>query len=296
MQKKKTLICFGLGYVAQYLIQQLQEESVWTVIGTTRRFSRQQKFQTEDFKVELFDSASKENKFIIPGETTHILISIPPDEQGDPVFKYFKKQILRLQNLEWLGYLSSTSVYGDHAGNWVDEETKCQPKTDRGKQRLEAEQKWLQLYKNYQLPIHIFRLSAIYGPGRSALDMLKDGKVDIVLKPNHFISRIHIDDLVKALLLSMNQPTSGEIFNLADDEPSQSDRVFTFAADLLGIKNLKFVSFDDKHISGFQKEFYIENKRVSNKKIKEVLGLTLKYLNYGQGLRSIYEQSRQEDL
>lgn len=210
--------------------------------------------------------------------TTHLLVSAPPDAHGDP----FVPHLPPLPHLRWAGYLSATSVYGDHQGGWVDETTPPSPSGPRGLQRLHAEQQWQAL----NLPLHIFRLSGIYGPARTVLDELRSGQARRVDKPGQFFSRIHVDDIVQTLLASIQKPNSGTIYTLSDDEPCSSAEVMAYGAQLLGLAPPPLVRFEDANLSPMAQSFYADNRRIRNDRIKSELGIRLKFPTYREGLRA----------
>ena len=218
---------------------------------------------------------------------THILVSIPPDEAGDPVADLHGAELADLPNLRWLGYLSTTGVYGDTGGVRVDEATPVTPGTERAARRVAAERSWLDLSSARGLPAHVFRLPGIYGPGCSAIDQLRAGAARRVDKPGHVFSRIHVDDIAATLQASMAAPDPGQIYNVADDEPAPQAEVVAYAAALLGVEPPPLVPVDDESLSPMARSFYAECRRVSNVKIKSRLGVTLRYPSYREGLASI---------
>ena len=218
-------------------------------------------------------------------DITHILISIPPDEDGDIVLKTYTQNIIDAPLLKWVGYLSTTGVYGDHNGEWVDEDTPPTPKSQRSKNRLLAENQWLDLFKQHGVSVNIFRLAGIYGPGRSSFDRMDKQRID---KPGHYFSRIHVEDIAQVLQKSMFNKDRGELYCLADDEPCESRKVIEYACDLKGLPYPPLVKFEDAQLSEMAQDFYRENKRVSNHKIKNKLGIKLKHTSYKDGLKSIY--------
>ena len=187
--------------------------------------------------------------------------------------------------LHWYGYLSSTSVYGNHFGNWVTEKSKLKPTTERGIARLQAEKKNMNLFKKLNIPVHIFRLPGIYGPGRSIVEKLKKNNL-VIRKKNHFFSRIYVDDIAKAIITSIKKPTPGEIYNLTDDLPETSEKVADYASKIMNLK-LSKIDISDKRVNKKTLDFYKENKKVSNKKIKSMLGWEPVIKNYRLGIRKI---------
>jgi nucleoside-diphosphate-sugar epimerase len=219
---------------------------------------------------------------------THVLHSIPPDAQGiDPVAVYLLPA-LEKADLQWFGYLSTTGVYGDVQGAWVDEQTPTHPQQYRSEHRVAAEQKFL----HAALPTHIFRLPGIYGPGRSVMDRLKAGKAQRIARPGHVFSRIHVEDIVGTLWASMNRPNPPSIYNVADDEPTEPENLLVEASKLLGITPPEAVPFEQAALSPMATTFWSECRRVSNQKIKTELGVVLKYPTYREGLKAILLESQ----
>lgn len=217
---------------------------------------------------------------------THILVTIPPDARGDIVLRHFD---FIGCTLRWVGYLSATSVYGDHQGAWVREDSALNAISPRGRHRLLAESQWLGYQaKHPLLPLHIFRLSGIYGPGRSVLEGIRSGVVQRIDKPGHVFSRIHIEDIVQILKVSINHPQPGEIYNLADDQPAAMAEVIAFGCHMLGVEVPPLTSFEEANLSINLREFYAEHKRVDNHKIKDALGVRLIYPTYKEGLLHCY--------
>ena len=280
------LIFFGAGFCSKFILESL--EGFDEIICTHNLELTSQPFDDKlKIKRMTFSEFSKDHNSLFTG-VTHLLNSIPPIKGRDIVFDLFKKtENANFKELEWLGYLSSTSVYGDHLGKWVDEYTKVNPKTIRGIIRKNVEDSYFKLFKERNIPIHIFRLPGIYGPGRSIIEKLINGKNLVIKKPNQFFSRIYVEDISSAIIKSMKNPTPGEIFNITDNNPCSSEEVTIYAAKLLKIKNLTFIDINSPKINKITKDFYSDNKRVSNKKIKKILGWTPKFENYKLGLEEI---------
>ena len=276
------LLCFGFGYSARALAARLDKRA-WRISATSRDSEGISGTKAQGFHGFLFDS-----KLQIPPDVTHLLISAPPDEQGDPVLHLFQEQLQRhSKNLKWVGYLSTTGVYGDRGGDWVDEESPLEPKTARGQRRLEAERNWLKLYGDFGLPVHLFRLAGIYGPGRNQLLNVRDGSAKRIIKPGQIFSRIHVDDISGVLAASIAKPNPGRAYNVCDDEPCPPQEVVEFAASLLGLPVPPEIPFKDANLSPMAKSFYADSKRVSNGRIKNELGYKLVYPNYRMGLTAI---------
>jgi nucleoside-diphosphate-sugar epimerase len=281
----RRLFCFGLGYCALALIERLDGRGL-TVAGTCQSEDKRQAFADRGIETYRFARAAP-----LPGRalmgTTHLLSSIAPDADGDPVIDRHFFDLARLEGLEWVGYLSSTSVYGDREGAWVDESIEPDPGTPRGKRRLEAERRWLDLWQGFAVPVHVFRLAGIYGPGRSAVDDVRSGRARRVVKPGHYFSRIHVADIAACLEASIARPHPGAIYNVSDDLPESSDRVVSFASSLLGREPPPAIPYDEAELSEMSRSFYLENRRIANRRMKEELGVTLAFPDYRAGLRAI---------
>ncbi len=287
MSTDKKLFCFGYGYTCDYLGYEVLERSGWAVAGTTRDQARREILRARGVQAHIFDYEHP-----LPDIThdlkdvTHILISTPPDDDGDPSFMMHGRDIAQLPNLEWVGYLSTTGVYGDRDGCWVDENSEPSPSAQRGTRRLKAEEQWLSLYKSYGLPVHIFRLAGIYGPGRSALDSLRGGLARSIFKKDHVFGRAHVDDIVNVLLASIDRPMAGEVFNVVDNVPASSHEVVEYAAKILGRAPPPIVNFEEADLAPMTRSFYMDNRRTSNEKIKRVLGVELCYPDFKSGLEA----------
>ena len=192
--------------------------------------------------------------------------------------------------MKWVGYLSTSGVYGNRGGDWVDEESPLEPTTARGQRRLEAERSWLRLHSDFGLPVHLFRLAGIYGPGRNTLLNLRDGSAKRIIKPGQIFSRIHVDDIAGVLAASMAKPNPGRVYNVCDDEPCPPQEVVEYAANLLGMSVPPEIPFEQAELSPMAKSFYADSKRVSNKRIKNELGYRLFYPNYREGLGALKSQ------
>ncbi|MEP4039386.1 SDR family oxidoreductase [Pseudophaeobacter sp.] len=271
---QKTLLCLGYGYTARSLAPQLLARG-WRVIGTAR----------EPVNVPGVEMITWPGEEISLTGVTHVLSSIGPGAMGDPVLAALRDEIAAVAtDLAWFGYLSTTAVYGDREGDWVDEATPVAPTSERGNWRVLAEQQWQQIP---DLPLHIFRLAGIYGPGRGPFAKLMAGKARRIVKPGQVFSRIHVEDIAQALLASMDQPNPGGIYNLCDDDPAPPQDVLGYAAELLGLPIPAEVPFDEAGMTPMARSFYGENKRVHNNRIKSELGVELLYPSYREGLRAV---------
>jgi nucleoside-diphosphate-sugar epimerase len=281
----RHLLCFGLGYSAQSLAPLVAAEG-WVVSGTCRTAEKAMELRALGFAAELFNRDHPLPAAAMSG-VTHVLVSVPPDAVGDPVLDSHGGDIAALRGLAWLGYLSTTGVYGDRDGDWVDETAALRPSGERGRRRIAAERGWLRLWRDRGVPVHIFRLAAIYGPGRSPFEALRAGTARRIDKPGQVFSRIHVDDLARVLLASIRQPRPGAIYNVCDDDPAPQEAVVAHAAALLGVPPPPLVPPAEAGLSAMARSFYDDNKRVRNTLIKRELGVALRYLDYCAGLAAI---------
>lgn len=285
----RHLLCFGFGYSARALARQLGPD--WRITGTSRDEREASTQAADHVRLLRFDRDHRLDLSALTG-VTHILLSVPPDQAGDPVFDGHCNDIAALPDLAWLGYLSTTGVYGDRDGGWVDERAKLQPTGERGRRRVAAESAWLDLWQERGVPVHVFRLAGIYGPGRSPFDALRAGTARRIDKPGQVFSRIHVDDLASVLLASIARPRSGAVYNVCDDEPASPAEVIDHAAALLGMPAPLLVPFEAAELSPMARSFYADNKRVSNALIKAELGVCLRFPSYRDGLTAILAAER----
>ncbi len=283
----KHMLFLGLGYVARHLARQLAGRG-WRISGTARDAEGVRRIGAEGWSGWLFDGTAALPQQAWEG-VTHVLSSVPPGEEGDPVLGMLGGELARrAQALSWVGYLSTVGVYGDHGGAWVDEETPPAPVSERGRRRLAAERAWLGLHERTGVPVHVFRLPGIYGPGRSQLEKVAEGRRKaLVVKEGQVFSRIHVDDLVAALLASIDRPHPGRIYNVVDDEPAPPHEVTLHACRLLGVEPPPRVPFEEAGLSSMARSFYGESKRVSNRRIREELGWEPRYPTYREGLAAL---------
>ena len=277
----KTLISFGHGYSASALAKLLIPLG-WTVYGTTRSADRAESLARTGVIPVLWEQDNMDSVF---AQVSHLLIAAGPDAEGDPTLRLYRDQITTLApQLEWAGYLSTTGVYGDHQGGWVDENTPLTPSTRRGQWRVAAESEWRSIPN---LPLHIFRLAGIYGPGRGPFAKVRNGTARRIIKENQVFSRIHVDDIAQILLASITRPNPGAVYNVCDDLAAPPEDVIAHAADLLGLPIPLAEPFESADMTPMARSFYAESKRVRNDRIKQDLGVTLKYPDYRAGLAAL---------
>ena len=284
----RKLFCFGLGYSALALARALAAGG-WAIAGTVRSAEKARALGAEGIDATVFDGAAPSHEVAraLAG-ATHLLDSIAPTESAVcPPLACFSGEIARLEEVAWCGYLSTTGVYGDHGGGWVDETTPPRPSQERSQRRVAAEEAWLVMHERYGLPVHVFRLAGIYGPGRGVLEQARRGRARRVVKKGQVFSRIHVDDIVAVVQASMARPRPGGVYNVCDDLPEAPEKVAAFACELLGVAPPDEVPFDDAGLSGMAASFYADNKRVSNLRIKRELGVSLRHPSYREGLASL---------
>ncbi|MGB0670653.1 MAG: SDR family oxidoreductase [Rhodospirillales bacterium] len=290
----KRLFVFGLGYTAEALLRQLTREG-WEVAGTTRDRNRAPALEALGARCFPFDRGHPlDEPLRTIGQASHILVTIPPDAEGDIAFDLHGGDIVRANDLAWLGYLSTTGVYGNTDGAEVDEDSPLRPSSPRAQRRVDAEQNWLSLRRERLVPVHIFRLPGIYGPGRSVLDQIREGKAKRIDKPDHHFSRIHVDDIAGVLKASMQAPDPGSIYNVVDDEPAPPALVTYQACQMLSMRPPPLIPFEQAktRMSDMALSFWNDNRCVSNAKIKRDLGYKLRYPTFREGLAAIVKAER----
>ena len=275
-----VLLSFGHGYSASALARLLVPLG-WRVIGTTRSAGKVSTLCQQGVEPLIWPGADLTGAL---DAATHLLISAAPDDDGDPVLNALRKEInARARQFQWVGYLSTTGVYGDHDGDWVDEGSPLTPATVRGQARVRAEADWSTL----GLPLHIFRLAGIYGPGRGPFEKVRQGTARRIIKPGQVFSRIHVTDIAQVLAASIARPNPGRAYNLCDDDPAPPEDVIAFAAQLLGLPVPPAEDFATAQMTPMARSFYAESKKVRNDRIKDELGVKLAYPNYRIGLTAL---------
>lgn len=285
------LFCFGLGYSARALARRLMAEG-WSVSGTCRDDETQRALNDEGMRAFLFD---RENPLADPADilsaATDILSSVPPDADGDPVVDRHGATIAALSHIRWIGYLSTTGVYGDTGGARVSETAPVNPTSARSRRRVEAENRWMDLYSKHRLPVHLFRLAGIYGPGRSTLDQVRGGRARRIDRPGHLFSRIHVDDIATIVRASMARPWPGAVYNVCDDLPAAPSDVVAHACALLGVEAPPVAAYEDAvgEMSAMARSFWNDNRTVDNSRVKRELEIKLRFPDYEAGLKAIVD-------
>ena len=277
---KNTLLCLGYGYSARALARRLVAQG-WRVVGTIRSEDKADAVRADGVEPLLWPC---DLEAALDG-VSHVLSSIAPDAEGDPVLRE-GRAALEAARPKWVGYLSTTGVYGDHGGGWVDEETPTGPATERGKRRVLAEQEWLGVEG---LPVHVFRLAGIYGPGRGPFAKLRRGVAQRIIKKDQIFSRIHVEDIASVLEASIARPDPGRVYNVCDDDPQPPEIVLEHAAEMLGMVPPPAVPFETAEMTPMARSFYADSKRVRNDRMKDELGVKLAYPTHMDGLRAILE-------
>ncbi len=282
-----NLVILGFGYVARALVQHLGDGAEITAIVRTRREEEEAAFPGMRF-LDWSEDASGDAVAEVLGRASHIVSSVPPGKEGDAARELLDRFLPDpVPALRWLALLGTTGPYGDRGGAWVDETAEISPDHVRASLRARQERDWLRRMDGRGWPVHVFRLSGIYGPGRSALDRVRKGTARRIVKDGQVFSRIHVEDIARVLAASMARPIPGAIYNVADDRPAPPQDVIAFAATLLGLPVPPEEPFETAEMTPMARSFYADNRRVSNRRIKEELGVRLAYPDYEAGLRAI---------
>jgi len=285
---KIKVFCFGFGQVAKYFIKKVIKEKHKIELNiSSRKKTNKSKFEVVDLNSYEFDEKKIDKNINTKiQEADYILVSIPPINDEDIVLKNFK-EIIKRTKTKWITYLSATSVYGNHDGEWVNENSATKPTSINGIKRLEAETKWLKFCNENNLPLQIFRLSGIYSAQNNILKRLISGQAKIVKKDNHFFSRIHLEDIANLLFYSMKKFKSNEIYNISDDKPASQEEIASYGSKLLKVKTPEFLELDALE-DGMLKDFYKDSKKVDNQKVKKFFNYKLIYPTYKEGLDKIF--------
>ncbi len=281
------LFCFGFGYTAGHLARRLASSGDWQISGTATTPAGRDQILADGYSGYLFAGDDYDPLIEAALATaTHIVMSAPPGDQGDPALSVYAAPMGN-SPAEWIGYLSTVGVYGDRQGDWVDEDTAPKPGSARTARRVAAEQQWLALGQSTSKRAEIFRLSGIYGPGRSAIDSVRDGSARRVIKPGQVFNRIHVEDIAATLAAAVDRATGHAIFNVTDDEPAPPQDVISYAAGLVGLPVPPDVAYEHATMSPMGRSFYEENRRVRNDRIKSALGVQLRFPTYREGLSAL---------
>ena len=280
--RMKKLLIYGYGYTASYLAETLNTEN-YLIIGSSRE---EKKFNSDNKKVKFINNSQVSN-CLLKDDITHILVSVPPNDLGDIFIQNYRDIITKNKNIEWIGYLSATNVYGDHNGELVSESSQTKPKTKKGINRLVAEKQWLELISKFNLPIKIFRLAGIYGPNRNIKERLIKGLVKNIFKEGQFFSRIHVEDIANILNLSMNNITKNKIYNLADDFSCNLNVIIEYLCEKNSLIKPAQIDFDDMSLDYKKESFFLENKRVDNSLVKKDLLKNFKYQSFKEGYKNL---------
>lgn len=282
-----NLFVFGLGFSGRTIAERRLARGDH-VAGTVRSREKAQVLSAAGVTAHVFGPDGRDDAIDADlAASEALLISVPPGTGGDPVLAAYARQIAAAPKLRWIGYLSTIGVYGDHGGAWVDEQTPVTPANARSRERAGAEQAWLAFGAANNIPVQIFRLAGIYGPGQSQLVQLARGTARRIVKPGQVFNRIHVEDIARAVDASLGRPRQGAIYNVTDNEPAPPQDVVTFAASLCGIEPPREISLDDAGLTEMGRSFYAESKRVRNDLLRNELGVTLAYPTYREGLSAL---------
>jgi nucleoside-diphosphate-sugar epimerase len=283
----KRLFCFGFGYSACALVARLRPLG-WVVEATATTPGGVQRIIQSGAQGYLFDGTAANSEVAAALErATHVVVSAPPDARGDPVLRHHGDALLASPSVGWIGYLSTIGVYGDWQGAWIDEDCTARPQSDRSVRRLAAEQAWSALSAASGKRVVSFRLAGIYGPGRSAIDTLREGTARRLIKPGQVFNRIHVTDIAGVLAAEIARPGRHAVYNVTDDEPAPPQDVVAYGAELLGLPIPPDLPYEAATLSLMAASFYSENKRASNARAKGDLDWTLTYPTYREGLAAI---------
>ncbi|MDE0797045.1 MAG: SDR family oxidoreductase [Alphaproteobacteria bacterium] len=286
MTSPGTLFCFGLGYSAMALSRRL-DAAGWTIRGTCRKPARKAALGALGISAALFDGDTPMDPADLLQGATHVLLSIPPGAEGDPAFRQHAQDIAAAGTVKWVGYFSTTGVYGNRDGDWVDETSDLRPGNERSQRRVDAERDWLSWGDRHGISVQIFRLPGIYGPGRSAVDQVKAGTARRISKPGHVFSRIHVEDIATTVAASIARAQPGGIYNVCDDEPAAPGDVVAYVCELLSREPPPEIPYDEADMSPMAKSFWSDNRRVRNDRMKQDLGVRLDFPDYRIGIRGI---------
>lgn len=283
------LFVFGLGYTGLAFARAMRTETAW-LGGTVRSADKAAELRAEGIDALVFDGKRRGDGVAAAlAAATHVLVTISQGEGGDPVLSLHGDDIMAAPDLGWLGYLSTVGVYGDHGGAWVDEETPSDPRVARTAARIAVEKEWAKLGHRLDVPVGIFRLAGIYGPGRNPFLKLADGTAHRIVKPGQVFNRVHVADIAAMLRAAIARPAA-RLYNVADDEPAPPQEVIAYAAGLMGVAPPPEVPFAAADLSPMARSFYEGNRRISNRRIRQELGVRLAYPTYRDGLSALWRE------
>jgi nucleoside-diphosphate-sugar epimerase len=284
-----NLLVFGYGYTAAAFVRRVRPRFD-AVVATVRSAGKAQAVAADGIGTRVVSPEAADPRVESDIASAQVvLVSVPPGETGDPVLARFGHSLAQAKDLRWVGYLSTIGVYGDHDGGWVDETTPTRPVSRRSRERVAAEEGWLALGQRSGVPVAIFRLAGIYGPGRNPLARIADGSATRIVKPGQVFNRIHVDDIARVLEASLDRPRPGAIYNVTDDEPAPPQDVVAFAAALAGVAPPPETPFEAAEMSPMARSFYGENKRARNGLLRNELGVRLAFPTYREGLTALLE-------
>jgi nucleoside-diphosphate-sugar epimerase len=283
------MMFFGFGFCAAALAPRLQAQN-WQLSASCRTPEKAAQLQARNIRPIIWPEAGALLSADALTGVSHALISAPPNEAGDPTLASAGEALASIAgDLQWLGYLSTTGVYGDHGGAWIDEDTPAGTIGARGQKRVDAETQWRAFSEAHGVPSMYFRLAGIYGPGRNQLTSVVNQTARRIDKPEQVFSRIHVEDIATILAASMARPDAGRAYSVCDDEPAPPQDVVAYAAELLGQSPPPLVPFEAAELSPMARSFYGDNKRIRNQRIKDELGVTLAYPSYREGLKALFD-------
>ncbi|MGL5137725.1 MAG: SDR family oxidoreductase [Beijerinckiaceae bacterium] len=282
-----NLFCFGFGYSAETLFQRHRDRFT-SVSGTVRTLDKARRLDADGVNAISYAGGEPGATLVAALAAADVLlVSAAPDEAGDPMLRQLGPALESAECLQTVIYLSTVGVYGDHGGGWVDENTPVNPGSERARRRVEAEHAWTAFGSAHGIAVQIHRLAGIYGPGRSAINDLRDGTARRIIKEGQVFNRIHVEDIAGATMAGFAHPDVSGIFNICDDEPAPPQDVVAFAADVLGLSPPPETPFAKARLSEMGRSFYAESKRCRNGRLKTVLGYRLRYPTYREGLRAL---------
>ncbi len=285
-----TILIFGFGYTSKACFSLLSEQNK-NIAVTVRSKAKRDLLRSQGLDAYCFDGTHYDEELVSKiAQSTHIIISAPPDEAGDPTLRCFMQQMQKASHLQSIIYLSTIGVYGNFDGAWIDETTQPNAVSLRARRRLVAEKSWLTLGKSQNINTHVLRLAGIYGAGRNALTDFANGKARRIFKENQVFNRIHLDDIARVVKLLIDTKPASNVWNICDHEPCPPQDVVLYAANLLGVEAPPLQAYETAELTEMGRAFYSENKRVSNRAVRNQLGFEFTYPTYREGLQALLRQ------